>query len=73
MANTQRTNGNCGKTQRIELAKVINKNQVNYRNCNSDYVWEVSNLALFKEFISDRKNGKASAIARMKNCFLQYE
>jgi hypothetical protein len=46
---------------------------VNYTNRNPDYVWDVCNLKPFKAFISDGKTGKASAIARMKNCFLQYE
>ena len=73
MGKTQRTNGNWGEAQREELAKLIKKNQVNYTNRNPDYVWDVCNLKPFKAFISDGKTGKASAIARMKNCFLQYE
>ena len=73
MAKTQRTNGNWGEQQRNELHGLLSTNQVNHRNRQPDYVWQVCNLKPFKEFISDGKNGKASAIKRMKDCFLRYE
>ena len=73
MAKTQRTNGNWGKQQRKDLHDLLSTNHVNFRNCKLDYVSQVCNLKPFKDFISDGKIGKASAIARMKNCFLQYK
>ena len=73
MAKTQRTNGNWGEQQRNILHGLLSTNQVNHRNRQPDYVWKVCNLKPFKEFISEGKNGKASAIKRMKDCFLKYE
>jgi hypothetical protein len=74
MAKTQQTNGNWGEQQRKDLHGLLSTNQVNFRNRKPDYVWQqVCNLKPFKDFISNGKSGKASAIAHMKNCFLQYE
>ncbi len=73
MAKTQRTNGNWGEPQRKILHGLLSTNEVNHRNRQPDYVWQVCNLKPFKDFISQGKNGKASAIKRMKDCFLQYE
>jgi hypothetical protein len=73
MAKTQRTNGNWGEPQRKILHGLLSTNEVNHRNRHPDYVWQVCNLKPFKDFISQGKNGKASAIKHMKDCFLQYE
>ena len=65
---TKRNSGNWGPQQDKELGD----NQVDYRNRNGDYLFQVTEK-YFPAFISAGKSGKNSAVQRMRGKFLQFE
>ena len=72
MNTTKRSSGNWSPQQDKELGDLLRSNQVDYRNRNGDYLFEVTEK-YFPAFITPGKAGKNSAIQRMRGKFVRYE
>ena len=72
MTTTNCPTGNWGAQQDKEVGDLIRTNQVNYRNRSANYLFEVTKR-FFPAFISSGRNGRNSAIQRMRQKFMQYE
>ena len=72
MTATNCPTGNWGAQQDKELGDLLRTNQVNYRDRSENYLFEVTER-FFPAFISSGRNGRNSAIQRMRQKFIRYE
>jgi hypothetical protein len=72
MNTTKRNSGNWGVQQDKKLGDLLRTNQVDCRNKNGDYLFEVTEK-YFPAFISAGKGGKNSAVQRLRGKFIRFE